>query len=1007
MSYSYDDVYVLHAWRDNRRRLVLTQGEGYSGTITDNDVIKAPRFQLRDERDVIEIPSSGSPSVQLAVTRSNHTEDLLTCTVVDRENGIISCPITKSLTDVAGEVKGEIRLVTANSVTKFYGVDFYIFDGVSDAAAAQSSQFSALIAALQQVGLVISGGSSGTVALDTVIQYNGTKPVASGIIYNYLQGNYRQISFAHENNESSYDDGGVYIDNATDITKMYYVKNSNGARVGILFCVQTPGYNYASQVKIDAYGNITTRVKTKESGEADYTWKSWTPVGTTRNIQDGAVTTPKLADGAVTSAKLASGAVTSDKIDSSVVASGIIYDFVTALTALDTTITDNGTKPVASGTLKNYLEGSFQDYLAERFTKRIYAHETHSSGYDADTNPVDTYSDGGVYIDEALDPSTIYIIKNANGAHIGTLLCAHADGYNRTTQIALYNDGRFQYRYRHNTSGVWDEWENIARDSTVFDAVVRNYQDVTPDITFDIHNTAIATYLTESAVYSPNDYDVTKVPTSLSGTPYDTPNTTTIDLPTGSSKVILYDTVAKTEQVISVSGSTYTITNLIPNRVYAYTVRNSSGAMLSYGTVKATGHIRMIDGGGNTFNIRDLGGWTCDGGTTKYGLIYRGAELNGAVSLNSSQVDFFKNVLGIRDEIDLRNPAGTGVGSGALGLGVDYVNIYLNYSPYALQDLYRQERVDIIKRIAKNIKEKKVTYIHCSAGADRTAIICTFIEAICGVSQNDIDRDYELTAFAYDTSNNRLSTRTRNNTWLNGHRTMINGDGTESYSYPYINNMEGSSFQDKIVRFLLRSGVTIDELNDIRFGLIDGNPSKLTNPYGTVTVTSTLSNVVIDNPAITITKYQPYEATLVAEDLYKITSLSITMGGVDASSYYSNGKLSIPIVTGNIVITATGTLLDNQIVVFSHTLTSSGWNSNNEQTITLPSSYTVTSDVIADTEIDSTAYNQLCADGCGGIYISSERSGSTLTLTAHALNNKPTANVTIQVTLTKVSDLSE
>ena len=865
MSYSYDDIYVLHAWRDNRRRLVLTQGEGYSGAITDNDVIKAPQFQLRDERDVIEIPSSGNPSVQLAVTRSNHTEDLLTCTVVDRENGIISCPITKSLTDVAGEVKGEIRLVTANSVTKFYGVDFYIFDGVSDAAAAQSSQFSALIEALQQVGLVISGGSEGTVALDAVIQHNGTKPVASGVI----------------------------------------------------------------------------------------------------------------------------------------------YDFVTALTALDSSITDNGTKPVASGTLKNYLEGSFQDYLVERFTKRIYAHETHSSGYDADTNPVDTYSDGGVYIDEALDPSTIYIIKNSNGAHIGTLLCAHANGYNRTTQIALYSDGRFQYRYRHNTSGVWDEWENIARDSTVFDAVVRNYQDVTPDITFDIHNTAIATYLTESAVYSHNDYDVTKVPTSLSGTPYDTPNTTTIDLPTGSSKVILYDTVAKTEQVISVSGSTYTITNLIPNRVYAYTVRNSSGTMLSYGTVKATGHIRMIDGGGNTFNIRDLGGWTCDGGKTKYGLIYRGAELNGAVSLNSSQVDFFKNVLGIRDEIDLRNPTSTGVGSGALGLGVDYVNIYTNYSPYALQDLYRQERVDIIKRIAKNIKEKKVTYIHCSAGADRTAIICTFIEAICGVSQNDIDRDYELTAFAYDTNNNRLSTRTRNSTWLNGHRAMINGDGTETYSYPYINNMEGSSFQDKIVRFLLRSGVTIDELNDIRFGLIDGNPSKLTNPYGTVTVTPTLSHVVIDNPATTITKYQPYVATLVAEDLYKITSLSITMGGVDASSYYSNGKLSIPIVTGNIVITATGTLLDNQIVVFSHTLTSSGWDSNNEQTITLPSSYTVTSDVIADTEIDSTAYNQLCADGCGGIYISSERSGSTLTLTAHALNNKPTANVTIQVTLTKVSDLSE
>ena len=500
----------------------------------------------------------------------------------------------------------------------------------------------------------------------------------------------------------------------------------------------------------------------------------------------------------------------------------------------------------------------------------------------------------------------------------GIIYRTNVDGASSIVMCSVGVSFRTQYRFgikgelnirtatkTEGTWGTWGEWENIARDSTVFDAVVRNYQDVTPDITFDIHNTAIATYLTESAVYSPNDYDVTKVPTSLSGTPYDTPNTTTIDLPTGSSKVILYDTVAKTEQVISVSGSTYTITNLIPNRVYAYIVRNSSGTMLSYGIVKATGHIRMIDGGGNTFNIRDLGGWTCDGGKTKYGLIYRGAELNGAVSLNSSQVDFFKNVLGIRDEIDLRSPTSTGVGSGALGLGVDYVNIYINYSPYALQDLYRQERVDIIKRIAKNIKEKKVTYIHCSAGADRTAIICTFIEAICGVSQNDIDRDYELSAFAYDTNNDRLSTRTRNNTWFNGHRTMINGDGTESYSYPYINNMEGSSFQDKIVRFLLRSGVTIDELNDIRFGLIDGNPTALTNPYGNATITKNLSHVFIGNEDTSVKLYQPFEARVLPNDGYILTSVSVTMGGTDiTSTAYNAERILIPKVTGDIIITA-------------------------------------------------------------------------------------------------------
>lgn len=575
MSYSYDDVYVLHAWRDNRRRLVLTQGEGYSGTITDNDVIKAPRFQLRDERDVIEIPSSGNPSVQLAVTRSNHTEDLLTCTVVDRENGIIACPITKSLTDVAGEVKGEIRLVTANSVTKFYGVDFYIFDGVSDAAAAQSSQFSALIEALQQVGLVISGGSSGTVALDTVIQHNGTKPVASGIIYDYLQGNYRQISFAHENNESSYDDGGVYIDNATDITKMYYVKNSNGARVGILFCVQTPGYNYAAQVKIDTYGNITTRVKTQESGEANYTWKSWTPAGTTRNIQDGAVTTAKLADGAVTEGKIGSGAVTQDKMASS---------------AYETTPTNGSSKFITSGGVYTFTNGNFRKYQS------ITSSE----------------------VDDAIDQQTLYSVYYQGFFSI--LYCVV--GSSNRTQYLHKSTGEVLYRSQ-SLSDAWGDW---------------------------------------------NDW--------------------------------------------------------------------------------------------------------------KY---------------------------------------------------------------VASQNVYRKS--------------------------------------------------------------SRPTTSSASKLW------------------------------------------------DIRW----------------------------------------YTDSSSVEHCYQLTSI----GGTPENPVYNWTEI------------ATSTSLANQVVVFSYTLTSNGWNTNNEQTVTKPSSYVVTSDVIADTEIDSIAYNQLCADGCGGIYISSERSGSTLTLTAHALNNKPTANVTIQVTLTKVSDLSE
>lgn len=371
MPNSLSELHTLHAWEDNQITERCTQGE-YAG--------KVLQFKLVDKDGAIDLTNC---IVQYAVTRPDKTEDLLDCTV---DNGVVKCNLTYSATSISGLVHGEVRVIGSNNsgTIKFYGVNLRVYKGVSDEAAEQSDEFTALVAALQKVVSITPNPDSENtyvVRLDDSIVQNGLNPVASGTIYDYLQGNYRQISFAHENNESSYDDGGVYIDNATDITKMYYVKNSNGARVGILFCVRPLGYNYASQVKIDAYSNITTRVKTKESGEADYTWKSWTPIGTTRNIQDYAVTTPKLAD----------GAVTSDKIDASVVTRGIIYDFVTALTALDSTITENGTKPVASGVIYDYLNANFYSEINAIQTENDKRFELQTTvGFDENGIPVFT-----------------------------------------------------------------------------------------------------------------------------------------------------------------------------------------------------------------------------------------------------------------------------------------------------------------------------------------------------------------------------------------------------------------------------------------------------------------------------------------------------------------------------------------------------------------------------------------------------------------------------------------
>jgi hypothetical protein len=172
------------------------------------------------------------------------------------------------------------------------------------------------------------------------------------------------------------------------------------------------------------------------------------------------------------------------------------------------------------------------------------------------------------------------------------------------------------------------------------------------------------------------------------------------------------------------------------------------------------------------------------------------------------------------------------------------------------------------------------------------------LEAICGVNQTDIDRDYELTSFSKDHTGKRV-TRTRNSTWANGLKPMI----------ALINEMEGNSFKEKVVGFLLRAGVTIDEINDIRFGLIDGNPEKIISPYETetVNVSYNLGNATMDNLDETTAIYQPYKATIKALDDYKIDTVSITMGSSDVSNYYKNGIIEIPLVTDDFNIDVTTT----------------------------------------------------------------------------------------------------
>jgi hypothetical protein len=197
---SYDTLHIINAWRDNNIRLVFTQGEGLedSGIVWNNDGtvnteetaqasvtaghVKVLRFQLRDGLGKINLTSC---EVVFAITRPDGSEDLLACQIEDASDGIVSCPVTSSATAIPGNADGEIRVLSSNSIVKFYGIHLMIHEGVSDSAVEQSQPFSALTEALQKV-LVMT--PEGTVEIDDEITENGENPVSSGTIYDYVNG---------------------------------------------------------------------------------------------------------------------------------------------------------------------------------------------------------------------------------------------------------------------------------------------------------------------------------------------------------------------------------------------------------------------------------------------------------------------------------------------------------------------------------------------------------------------------------------------------------------------------------------------------------------------------------------------------------------------------------------------------------------------------------------------------------------------------------------------------
>ena len=112
-------LYKISAWKDNAVKIVLTQGEGTNAANPNYN--KKIKFQLYDGDGLLTIPSSGV-DIFLAFDRTDGTSDIIEGERINESD--VGFTIKNTLTTIAGIVKGEIRLISSDSIVKFYGINF-------------------------------------------------------------------------------------------------------------------------------------------------------------------------------------------------------------------------------------------------------------------------------------------------------------------------------------------------------------------------------------------------------------------------------------------------------------------------------------------------------------------------------------------------------------------------------------------------------------------------------------------------------------------------------------------------------------------------------------------------------------------------------------------------------------------------------------------------------------------------------------------------------------------
>ena len=216
----------------------------------------------------------------------------------------------------------------------------------------------------------------------------------------------------------------------------------------------------------------------------------------------------------------------------------------------------------------------------------------------------------------------------------------------------------------------------------------------------------------------------------------------------------------------------------------------------------------------NVSNTRDWGGYYVDNGTkrVKQGIAYRGGALEDITETgkHTMLVD-----LGIKTDLDLRKDGSSHLGHSPISPDINYVEVagpwYVHqYGSGIDLESYREALLTEIRVFAN--ADNFPVYVHCSLGRDRTGTICFLINALLGVGEQDLFRDYEISSMAR--TGKSKDSPSSEPSYMTG--------VVFQYLYDYIKNFQsGKTLQENAEAFMLSIGITESEISAIRKNMLE------------------------------------------------------------------------------------------------------------------------------------------------------------------------------------------